>query len=180
MCLWARHLVFVKWSKTELLFSPRSSKDKASGKSWALLKQRDKVPALEVKEDFPVCTCAGRLLGGWKGRGTHPISVDMHPEASAVGSTLEKRCSHILGRVHGPVRGEERNNKWPKVNKVPERLFYKWFTSPLYWAPPHSGCSSSSPGVSLCLASDILPSSLERMPIPFFSVCVSLPWFWVW
>ena len=50
--LWARHLVLVKWSKTERLFSPRFSKDKASGRSWVLLKQRDKVPTTEVKEDF--------------------------------------------------------------------------------------------------------------------------------
>ena len=77
--LWAGHLVFVKQSKTELLFPPRHSKDKASGKSGALLKQRDKVPIPEVK-DCPVCTCTGRLLGSLKGRGLHPIiSVDMHP-----------------------------------------------------------------------------------------------------
>ena len=30
-------LVFVKWSEIEAFFSPRHSKDKASGKSWALL-----------------------------------------------------------------------------------------------------------------------------------------------
>ena len=57
----------VKWSKTEPLFSTRHSKDKASGKSCALLKQRDKVPTPEVKEDFPVCICEGMLLGVKKG-----------------------------------------------------------------------------------------------------------------
>ena len=67
MGLWARHLVVIKWSKTEPLFSPRHSKDKASGKNWAQLKQRDKVPTAEVKEDFPVCTCEGMLLGVKKG-----------------------------------------------------------------------------------------------------------------
>ena len=34
---WAGQLVFVKWSKTEALLSPRHSKDKASGRSLALL-----------------------------------------------------------------------------------------------------------------------------------------------
>ena len=31
--LWAEHLVFVKWSKIQALFSPRHCKDKAGGKS---------------------------------------------------------------------------------------------------------------------------------------------------
>ena len=70
MGLWARHLVLIKWSKIGALFSPRLSKDKARGKTWALLKQRDKVPAPEVKEDFPVSTCTGRFLGGQKWRGS--------------------------------------------------------------------------------------------------------------
>ena len=44
-----------------------------------------------VKEDLSVCTCAGRLLEGQKGRGPHPIiSMNMHPQASVVGSILEK------------------------------------------------------------------------------------------
>ena len=43
------------------------------------------MPTPEVKENFPVCTCAGRLLGGQKGRGRHPIiCVDMHPQASVL------------------------------------------------------------------------------------------------
>ena len=66
--------------KTEPLFSPRYSKDKASGRSWVLLKQRDKVPTPEVKEDFPVSTCSGSLLENRKVRGPHSIiSVDMQP-----------------------------------------------------------------------------------------------------
>ena len=108
--LWAGHLVFVKWNKIQAFFSPRHSKDKASGKSWALLKQRDKGPVPEVREDFPICTQEERPLGGQKGSGPHPIrSVDMHPQASAVGSILAKSCVCILGRIHGPVRCEERN-----------------------------------------------------------------------
>ena len=54
----------------------------------------------ETKENFPVCTCGGRLLGGQKGRGHYrsPItSVDMHPQASEVGSILAKKCVHVLG-----------------------------------------------------------------------------------
>ena len=80
MGLWARHLVVIKWSKTEPLFSPRHSKDKASGKNWAQLKQRDKVPTAEVKEDFPVCMAQESFFGLTKGVGPHPIkNVDMHP-----------------------------------------------------------------------------------------------------
>ena len=49
------------------------------------------MPTPEVKEDFPVCTCTGRLLEGQKGRGPHPIiNVDMYPQASAVGPILQK------------------------------------------------------------------------------------------
>ena len=55
------------------------------------------MPTPEVKKDFPVHTCAGRLLGGQKGRGLHPITnKDTHPQASVVGSILEKSCRGIL------------------------------------------------------------------------------------
>ena len=64
----------------------------------------------EVKENFPVCTCAERFLGGQKGRGCHPIiSVDIQPQASAMESILAKICARKLGRVLGPVRCEKRN-----------------------------------------------------------------------
>ena len=54
------------------------------------------MPTPEVKKDFPVHTCAGRLLGGQKARGLHPIiSKDMHPQASVVGSILKKLCRHL-------------------------------------------------------------------------------------
>ena len=60
-------------------------------------------PTPEVKEDFPFCTFTGRLLEVKKGGGPHPIiSLDMHPPGSRMGSILEKSCTHILGRVHGP------------------------------------------------------------------------------
>ena len=122
---WARHLLFVEWSKIQALFSPRHSKDKASGKSWALLKQRDKVPTPEVKEDFPVCAWARSLLEGQKRKGLPPhpiISVDMHPQASGVGSILEKSRACILGRVQGPVKWGKKQDNWPKVNKDPDGL----------------------------------------------------------
>ena len=54
------------WVKFKLCFHPDSN-GKASDKSWVLLKQRDKVPTTEIKEDFPVCTCSGRFLGVEKG-----------------------------------------------------------------------------------------------------------------
>ena len=81
---WAGQLLFVNWSKIEALFSSRFSGDNASGKSYEV---RDKVPTPKVKEDFLVCTCAGRLLGDQKGRESNPmLSVNMHPQASMVGN----------------------------------------------------------------------------------------------
>ena len=88
---WAGQLVFVNWSKIEALFSSRLLRNSASGKSYEV---RDKVPTPKVS----VCTCAGRLLGGQKGRESNPIlSVNMHPQA-----ILTKSCTYILGRVLGP------------------------------------------------------------------------------
>ena len=49
------------------------------------------MPTPEVQEDFPVCTGAGKLLGGQKGRRPYPmIRMDMDQEASLVGSIVEK------------------------------------------------------------------------------------------
>ena len=67
------------------------------------------MPTPEVKEDFPVCIRAGRLPRGQKGR-VHPkIRVDMHTQASVVGSILAKRCPCMFGRVQGSVRCQERD-----------------------------------------------------------------------
>ena len=78
--LWAGHLVFVKQSKTELLFPPRHSKDKASGKSGALLKQRDKVPTLRSRKTS-LSVHAQEAFCGLKREGwLHPIiSVGRYP-----------------------------------------------------------------------------------------------------
>ena len=56
-------LVFVKWSEIEALFSPRHSKDKTSGRSWALLEQQDKMTTPEVKETSPDCQAQKHYLG---------------------------------------------------------------------------------------------------------------------
>ena len=57
----------------------------------------DKMTTPEIKEDFPVCTCAGRLLRGQKGRGHHPIaSVDKPPTGFCGGIHLSKKfCMHV-------------------------------------------------------------------------------------
>ena len=68
----ARHLVFVKWSKIQALFSPRHSKDKASGKSWALLKQRDKVALLRSKKTSLFTHAQEDFLGVKKEGGSIP------------------------------------------------------------------------------------------------------------
>ena len=93
---WAGYLVFVKWNKIQALFSLRYSKDKASGKSWALLEQKDKVPPPEVKESLPVCTCAGRLLGVRKGRGRPTHSKCGHALLGLQsGIQLSKKVAYI-------------------------------------------------------------------------------------
>ena len=58
----------------------------------------------EVKENYPVCTWAGRLRGGQKGRRRHPIiSVDIHPQASG-GIHLSKKLRTRVGE--GPRAGQ--------------------------------------------------------------------------
>ena len=113
---WVRHLVFVKWSKTDALFSPRHSKDKTSGKSWALLKYRNKVPTPQVKEDFTVCTCAGRLLGGQRGRAKKEGAPDYNKCGSAPtslhgGILLSKNLPTYLGK------GPRTSQVWKKKQK---------------------------------------------------------------
>ena len=59
----------------------------------------------EVKENFPVCTCAGCLLGGQKGRGRHPIiSVDIPPTGLWGGIHLSKKLRTHVGE--GPRAGQ--------------------------------------------------------------------------
>lgn len=89
----AGQLVFVKWNKTEALFFPRRTKDKANG--------RDTVPAPEVKENFPICTCTGRLPGGHVGGGNTP-------RACMVESVLVKLCATRVGE------GPRMDQMWKK------------------------------------------------------------------
>ena len=55
------------------------------------------MPTPDIEENIDVCTYTGRLFGGHKRRGPHPIRVDIPPQVSAVASTLAK----ILGKVVG-------------------------------------------------------------------------------
>ena len=101
MSPWAGQLLFVNWSKIEALFSSRFSGDNASGKSYEV---RDKVPTPKVKENFPVCTCAGRLLGGSKREGVQPHIKCEHAPTGLYGgeSIVTKSCTCIPGKVLGP------------------------------------------------------------------------------
>ena len=96
---WAGQLAFVKWSRTEALFSPRHSKDKASGRSWALLKQRDKAVTPEVEEDFPVCTRTGNacFLGVEKEGGPSNSKCGQAPIGLCDGIHLSKKLGMHLG-----------------------------------------------------------------------------------
>ena len=51
----------------------------------------------EIKEDFPVCTWAVRLLRGQKGRGRHPIvSMGKPPTGFCGGIHISKKlCTHV-------------------------------------------------------------------------------------
>ena len=105
------------------LYSRPDTKDKASGRSWALLKWRDKVSIPEVKENFPLCTWAGRLRGGKKGRVRHPmISVEyttgLH-DAIHLSKKLHKHLGEGSRNSHCVKKGQD---NWPNVNKDPEGL----------------------------------------------------------
>ena len=65
------------------------------------LRSRKTSLPVQEQESFP---------GAEKGGGPHPtIRVDMHPQASAVGSFLAKRCPCMLQRVQESVRCQERD-----------------------------------------------------------------------
>ena len=51
----------------------------------------------EVKENFPVCTCAGRLLEGQKGRGRHPVMCGHTPTGLCGGIHLSKKLHMHVG-----------------------------------------------------------------------------------
>ena len=80
---------------------------------------------LEVKENFPVCTCTGRLLGGQKGRGCYPIMSGHAPTVLHGGIHLNKElCTHL---GEGPRTSQvwiKKRENWPKVNKDLEELSY--------------------------------------------------------
>ena len=83
----------------------------------------------EVKKNFPVYTCAGRLLGGQTGRGRHPIiSVDIPPQASVVGSILAKSCAKSCAKSWGGSQGQSGVKKetryLAKCKQRPEGLPY--------------------------------------------------------
>ena len=70
------------------------------------------MPAPEVKENFPICTCAGRFQGGQKREreGLPAHNTRGHtPTGLRLEAILAKSGAHILGRVLGPVRWEERS-----------------------------------------------------------------------
>ena len=61
--------------KLKLCFHPDTPRTKLVAET-ELCRSRDKMTTLGVKENFPVCTCAGRLLRGQKGGGTKtPIAI---------------------------------------------------------------------------------------------------------
>ena len=177
MVPWAGHLVFIKWNKILALFSPRRSKDKAYGRSWALLKQRDKVPTPKAKENFPVYTCTARLLGRQNGRGHHPvISADMHPRASMVGSSLAKCCTDLLARVLDKSDARKKQDNRPKYKQRTRSVLYKWFTS-----PPEFRAQEACPPLRVCISAQPLiycpPLHYRRHPYPSSLTGVFLPCF---
>ena len=71
------------------------------------------MPTPEVKEDFPVYTCIGRLLGGLKREGSPPHNKCGHASIGLCSGIYLRKilCSPrtLLERVLVPIRCEERN-----------------------------------------------------------------------
>ena len=136
------------------------------------------MPTPEVKEHFPVCTCTGRLLGGQKRSGPHPIrSMDIHTQDSAVRSTLEKLWTRLRKGPRPSQLWRKKQNNWPNINKDVEELSYisdlntfllypsslrkptfllRCLFLPCFWLTTfllHQDTPQSSMGVHFCLAS---------------------------
>ena len=77
------------------------------------------MPTPEVKEDFPVCTRAGRLPRGQKGRGAPPDNKGGHAHTGLCGGIhLSKTLPVHVGEGSGISQvSRERQGNWPKVNK---------------------------------------------------------------
>ena len=104
----AGELVFIRWSKIEGFshaHTPRTKLVAEAETCWSKeilcprLRSRKTSLSVQEQEGFP---------GVKKGGGLHPIiRVDMHTQASVVGSILAKRCPCMLGRVQGSVKCQE-------------------------------------------------------------------------
>ena len=115
--LWAEHLVFVKRSKTEPLFSSRHSKDKASGKSWAALKQRDKVASPEGQRSLTCLHMCRKASWESNQEGSPPHDKYGHaPIGLWSGIHLRKMLHTQLGE--DPRTSQEwrkKQDNWPEV-----------------------------------------------------------------
>ena len=139
---------------------------------------------------------------GFKKEGTPPHNKCRHASIGLSSRIhLGKKLSMHLGKDPWMSKVWRKNqDNWPEVNKDPEGLSYIsgwrclctvllltpfqlctlpsfWWTVLLVIQDAHTPLQIC---VSLCLVSDLLPSSsLERMPIPFLSKCAFLPCFWI-
>ena len=111
------------------------------------------------------------------------ISVDIRPTGLCGGIHISKNLRTHVGedpRTSQVWKIEQDN--CPKVNKDPEGLSYISDLNHLFTAlvliREDARTLSLSLGMDVCIASDLLRSfALGRMPIPFLSGCVFLPWF---
>ena len=164
MGLWAGHLVFIKWSKIQVKF--RHSKDKARGRSWALLKQRDKVPTPEVKKSRLTAPSALVQKGFLESkREAAPLQNKCRQAAIGlcVGIHLSKKLSTHL--AEGPWTRQlwrKKQDNCPNVNRHPEGLSCKSGARHLCTHTPPPGHRHYSQSVHLCLTADLLHSSHWR------------------
>ena len=145
------------------------------------------MPTLEIKETFPVCIRAGKLLGGGKGRDPHHItSVNISPQASTVESTLAKSCTCIFGEgLRTNQVWKKKQDNWPNVNKDLEGRSYVSDLNHLFTMLPIQ--DAHTPG--LCISALFLSSanklflyvlsprvmlSLTINLVPIFTVFASL------
>ena len=107
----------------------------------------------------------GSFLAGQKRGGCKPITyVDIPPQPSGLEAVLAKSGEHILGRVLGPVRWEERSKA--KNKHRPQRTVLCGDLS-------HLRMPALSMGVSFCLVSILNKQSVSLCTSPHVLLCVS-------
>ena len=79
----------------------------------------------EIKEDFPVCTCTGRLLGCQEGGAPSHNKCGHVPNAVGEICLRKKLHMHLGVAPRTSQVWRQKQVNWPYVNKDPEGLSLK-------------------------------------------------------